>query len=210
MVKQAKQLLYLLISRSSLFFGLGCVFVLVFEGGCINSVPTSPLSPTPLRCSPSGRPICMHSYIHTHSFTHTLPPIASSVCVCRHQMLELISAPTPFFSYFLYPSFPASCLLFIHLVHLCTAMPSCLIQNCPPFTLNYLMSKMQFGLFLPLGSYIVFSCLCVSLLSHLTDFYLYSVSVWTRHSAPSQRTTQQAACISPASHCSMIPCFIKT
>lgn len=73
MVKQAKQLLYLLIPHPAcpFFFWLGCVFVLVFEGGCINSVPTSPLSLLlPLHCSVLLLG-CLSAYAHTLTLTHT-------------------------------------------------------------------------------------------------------------------------------------------
>ncbi len=156
MVKQAKQLLYLLISYFCLSFlgGAGtclcsCVWRWVYQ---FNSHrPLIPPSPIPLRCS--FQTVYLHALTHTHTHTHTypytLPPVGPSVCVCRHQTQgPIISAPTPSPPpIFLYSSSPASRLLFIHFVHHCTTVPLCFIEDSLPVFSKFKM-VFRFCLFL--------------------------------------------------------------
>lgn len=96
-LKQAKQLLYLLISHSS-FFGWDVSLFLCLKVGVSIQFPPPPYPSVSHSAAVfSFWAVYLHAHTHTHSFPHILPPlVASSVCVCRHQTQGLIiSAPTP-------------------------------------------------------------------------------------------------------------------
>ena len=123
-------------------------------------------------------------YLHTHTHvpSHSPPRRFLRLCLPPSDAgTDNICSNPLSSSYFLYSSSPASCLLFIHFVHQSTTVSLCFIQDRLPLSLIFKF-KTQFGLCLFLGSCVIVSSVCVSLLSHLTDCYLYSVSVRTRHS----------------------------